>query len=375
MVILRRRGKYVGAAASCPNARRGTAGGLVVLALTFALCATVAPAWVFGASGAGMPQTSAGTVLVTLPWGTSDGQVGLVRAQEGLTRGPEALAVSPDGRIAVLDSVNRRLVLLDQTGKSLGKVPVRLAQPRFLAVDDQSLYVLDAEVDSKLTTYSWAGKLLSTVAAPAFDDVVTGLFATSQGPCVEIAHRTTLLLGGTASALAATASGAASRGTSRELAGRPLDRQLSRVAKVSYKPKDGVRVHTAGGEVAATETSGESDFQPSVALGQPIDHLVSVDGDGKGGLLIGARLLRDEKQAGAQGTLAITRLAAAGPDAAGGAVVAASANRDSVLFLAESDFAYLGQPYVVAPSGRVFQAVGSANGYTILVHSFPEVQP
>jgi hypothetical protein len=41
------------------------------------------------------------------------------------------------------------------------------------------------------------------------------------------------------------------------------------------------------------------------------------------------------------------------------------------LTLNDSPFAYLGQPYVVAPDGRIFQPVGSDAGYTILVHSLP----
>jgi hypothetical protein len=48
------------------------------------------------------------------------------------------------------------------------------------------------------------------------------------------------------------------------------------------------------------------------------------------------------------------------------------------LTLSDSPFAYLGQPYVVAPDGHIFQPVGSEAGYTIVVYSLPateEVQP
>jgi hypothetical protein len=40
------------------------------------------------------------------------------------------------------------------------------------------------------------------------------------------------------------------------------------------------------------------------------------------------------------------------------------------LLLADSAFAYLGQPYVVAPDGRVFQPIGGESGYSILVYTF-----
>jgi len=46
-----------------------------------------------------------------------------------------------------------------------------------------------------------------------------------------------------------------------------------------------------------------------------------------------------------------------------------------MLLLAESDFAYLGAPYAVAPDGRVFQPVADRSGYTIVVYSFEEVLP
>ena len=39
--------------------------------------------------------------------------------------------------------------------------------------------------------------------------------------------------------------------------------------------------------------------------------------------------------------------------------------------LSDSPFAYLGQPYVVAPDGRIFQPVGSDQGYTIFIHTLP----
>ena len=44
------------------------------------------------------------------------------------------------------------------------------------------------------------------------------------------------------------------------------------------------------------------------------------------------------------------------------------------LWLTDSPFVYLGQPYVVAPDGRVFQPWGNEGGYSILVHSFAEVE-
>ena len=74
---------------------------------------------------------SVGVHLVTLPWGSGPGAVGLARPLDGLARGPEALAVAPDGRIAILDSVNRRVVTLDSSGAYPGRRAGRALSPPF----------------------------------------------------------------------------------------------------------------------------------------------------------------------------------------------------------------------------------------------------
>jgi hypothetical protein len=389
MFKLRRCRAVAGKSLCVSGARLEAIWAVAVLTLAaVAVCAFITPGPVFAASDpaiaalganatAGGPSTegpSKGTVLASLTWGDGAGQVGLISSKEGLTRGPEALAVAPDGRIAILDSVNRRLVLLDQNGRALGKIELPLAQPRFLAVDDQTLYVIDADADRRLATFTWSGKAVATTALPGFDDVVTGLFATSEGACVEIAHQSTLLLGSTLGSSAAARSLDSSRGSPRKLEGRPLDRDIRRVARTTYKPKDGVRIHTGTVNRPDLVVAATTELQPRLASGRAIEHLVSVDGDGRGGVLVGARLLRPEVRGSAKSTLAITRLA---PDAGSGDRTAQPAQtaEGSVMLLAESGFAYLGQPYVVAPDGRVFQPFGTREGYTIVVHSFTDVQP
>jgi hypothetical protein len=220
-------------------------------------------------------DTSEGTVLVTLPWGDGDGEVGLLQPVEGLTRGPEALAVAPDGRIAVLDSVNKRVILLDTEGRPTGSVAVALAEPRFLAVDDDLLYVLDCDADRQLLTLGWDGTAMGTLALPELTDVVTGLFATSEGPCVEVAHESVFLVGDEDQAtvadgqdempagvqVAAAGRGGPGRASLHPLAGRPLRSDLGRVAKVTFRPGNGVKVKSFEVDrtsLAARETAGFS---------------------------------------------------------------------------------------------------------------------
>jgi len=391
----------------------GTALALCVYGLI--VCAFAAPGFVLGAepptpslseteankgaatAGADIAAVSSsspseGDLLVTLPWGDEAGEVGLVQPVEGLTRGPEALAVAPDGRIAVLDSVNRRLVLLDPGGQVVETVPVALAQPRLLAVDDERLYVLDCDTDRRLVALGWDGRDLGATALPQLQDVVTGLFATSEGPCVEVAHDRTLVLPNEAGASHVSPSRAGQRspvagpGEStdqdrpvqsllRELPGRPIDRSLSRMARVTFRPGCGVQIGPHVSDKSGLNVSQTADVTLTLALNQAIDHLVSVDGDGHGGMLVGARLVEPEEHDGTWRPLMLTRLASSqleGKQTAGTVVAAPTSD---VLFLADSAFAYLGQPYVVAPDGRIFQPVGSEGGYSIIVHTFPGDAP
>jgi hypothetical protein len=320
--------------------------------------------------------------LVTLPWGSGEGQVGLCQPTEGLTRGPEALAVAPDGRIAVLDSVNRRILLMDADGRVIGYAPVPLAEPRFLAVDDGRLYVLDCDADRRLATLDWSGASVGIVSLPALQDVVTGLFATVEGPCIEVAHRTSFLLSVTASTLgtgarppAAKTAGGLGNPTQvalRALEGRPVDRTLGRLARVTFKPGQNPSIRSFKFDKTNFKATKTNELAPIIASGRAIEQLVSVDGDGGGGLVVGARLREPATSKNGQAYLVLTRLAASGAGAANSASMRSAGDESETMFLAEPSFAYLGQPYVVAPDGRVFQPVGTEEGYSIFVRSFSE---
>ena len=314
-------------------------------------------------------------MLATLSWGNGQGQVGLAEPGEGLARGPEAVGVAPDGRIAILDSVNARLVLLDAEGNFTGSIPVPLNEPRFLAVSDDRVFVLDCDRDRQLITLAWNGEELTRSDLPVLEDVVTGLFATDRGPCVEVAHESTYLL----------ESDAAVGGGQklRTLPGRPLDPGLSRAAKAVFKPNSGLNVAMATMDKRTLKTTASQSSKPDIARSRALEHLVSIDGDGTGGLIVGARLVADGRRDGGQAALVLARLAAdAGPGASDPSTRLPSAgaglNAGDELLLADSDFTYLGQPYVVAPDGRVIQPVADETGYRLLVHTFAsveEVQP
>jgi hypothetical protein len=321
-------------------------------------------------------EPSPGRQLVTLPWGHEAGEVGLVQPAEGLTRGPEALAVAPDGRIAILDSVNARVVVLAADGSFSGALPVSLSQPRFLAVDNGSIYVLDADTDRQLICLDWQGAQVHAAQIPVFDDVVTGLFATDDAPCIEVAHDQVFAVefkdnGKQAAGSGALATGVAARAdrpaacSLHAIAGRPLDRDLGKAARIAFKPKDGVKLKRFRVDKKSFKGAQTGSAAPAFGPGKAIEHLVSVDGDGSGGLIIGARLLRSKSDPSDAPSLIVGRLAA-GADRSN-----AAPRMTDTLTLSDSPFAYLGQPYVVGPDGRIFQPVGTDAGYTIMVYSLP----
>ena len=423
--------------------RRRRLAELIGAALTVGLCAGAAlalfvPGFVFGAgpaavtspegaaatgaptapgapAGPDAPQSaSTGSLLVTLPWGSGHGQIGLAAPTEGLVRGPEALAVAPDGRVAILDSVNRRVVLLDAGGAVLGCTPLPLTEPRFLAVSDDLLYVLDCDADRRLVALDWSGAGLGEAELPELGDVVTGLFATDSGPCVEVAHESVFLIEPGEGSLQATEAGAATaasavtspgtvtttvapgaagkvakadpgappdsrapaRAQLRSLPGRPLGVALGQAAKVTFKPGRGPALELFEVDAKTLGSSKKAEMELVVAPRHSVEHLVSVDDDGSGGMVVGARLLSTDPNASGQPSLWIGRFASGtgGRTAAGAARVAARVVppvlSDGAFLLADSPFAYLGQPYAVAPDGRVYQPVADESGYSIFVHSF-----
>ena len=89
-------------------------------------------------------------------------------------------------------------------------------------------------------------------------------------------------------------------------------------AQVTFSPRGPARVkffQIDAGSLQAVQTHESS---PVLAEGRAIEHLVSVDGDGAGGLIIGARLLRPEAAKGRNASLALTRLASAGDNGKAG---------------------------------------------------------
>ena len=324
-----------------------------------------------GGTGSGSSVTSSGVLLATLPWGDGDGHVGLDSPTEGLVRGPEALAVAPNGRIAVLDSVNRRVLVLAADGAVTGSLPLNLQEPRFLAVTNTRIYVLDCDADQKLVQLAWSGASYGTLSLPALPDAVSGLFATASGPCVEVAHGRVYRISGLTLAKTVTDLESGGGGSASDpvpislpaLSGRPADLECSRQVAVSFATGGDPRAVSFS---AATPAGLETTLDLRLPSGRVIDHLLSVDGLSGGGLIVGARLV--DTDAEARSLFALRRFVFL----AGGALVPASQANGGVdsMLLVDRSGAYVGQPYVISPDGRVVEPVASEDGYSIFVHTF-----
>ena len=73
-----------------------------------------------------------------------------------------------------------------------------------------------------------------------------------------------------------------------------MDRSLGRVAQVTFKPGRNARVKFFDLDTTTLKAAPTGDSSPVLAGGRRVEHLVSVDGDGNGGVIVGARLLSPE---------------------------------------------------------------------------------
>ena len=191
-----------------------------------------------------------------------------------------------------------------------------------------------------------------------------------------------------------------------EIPGRPLGRDLNSLVSASFQRGQSPRLKFSSTPKGSLDASPAGQTQSSLPGGFDVDCLVSVDSDGRGGMIVGAGLLAHPGQ-GKQPALLVTHLqpvsggtaeasgatTATGGPASNGATTSGSAATSgatpaagsaatsgsalvtarpvSYILLTDSTYAYVGQPYTVGPDGRVYQPMATEAGYSILVHSFP----
>lgn len=308
---------------------------------------------------------SQGAILVALPWGQGPGQVGLQSPQEGLARGPEALAVAPDGRLVVLDGVNGRLLLLSAAGTPTATVPLDLTSPRFVAATNQTVSVLDADSDRQVQVFDWDGASVATYDLPAVDEPATALLAGDDGLAVEYAHDHVerleaagdlpLTVEATARPADRQAPGRSRLVNLRPIPGRALGPEGQSHAQARLRNgKAEIRIERGAGSGGGTITELQIDTAGA------IEQLVAL-GAGEGdSLILGARAATPP---GSAQQLWVTLLPLGDPP---------PAEPPPAMTIDDQDSIYLGDPLVIGPGGTVYQPVASPEGYSIRLHRFAE---
>jgi hypothetical protein len=329
---------------------------------------------------------SAGRELARLPWGEGSGSVGLREAHEGLTSGPQALAVALDGRVAVLDTINRRVVCLSADGIPEAHLALPLQEPRFLAVTNDRLYVLDADTDRTLVELDWMGRVLAEHRVPDTELPISAIFVDSGTIQIETGHNNMFELtparspGRAAGLQEGHAQGRPLPDPARNARGAAAGAPAARDTTGSPHPDGPPGVRRAATHARAAYGKGE---RPVVSLLRDdgsaaadvqiqtqtrIEHLVALAGDSHGGLILGCRLLEEHNsktavgQGGRPPALLLIRFQV--PDDSETAFPGAG----SSLLVADHAFADVGEPLVIAPSGLIYQPLAGPDGYRIIVH-------
>jgi hypothetical protein len=105
------------------------------------------------------------TPIVTLPVGNADGQIAYQFNVEGaIDRGPQALSVAQDGTIYLLDSVQRRVIVIANGAVRNTITMPFVTYPKDILATTDNLYILDD--NNRILQVSYAGELAHEYKLP-----------------------------------------------------------------------------------------------------------------------------------------------------------------------------------------------------------------
>ena len=214
---------------------------------------------------------SAGKVVISGGYGSGDGQFGRRREAESNPEAPMAVAAGPNGELAIVDQVNRRIQRY-KNGKLVGSVSTGGDTVQDVAFSrDGKMLVLDRLVDGNVQVYGADGKLVNELSLAGKGVTegggVTGVFSDDDGIYVERDHESVVRI--------ADASGK-SDPTRPELVGRPSrDGHLLLAAEIVDAQQGDVLV-------SAADRSGQPMWKQPIHLGIPIVHIITLDSDAGG---------------------------------------------------------------------------------------------
>lgn len=177
--------------------------------------ARLAPTSVASSGSAEANDANGAKVLVAAKWGSAKGQLGHERPSEGNPEGPMSFALA-NGKLVVLDQVNRRIVRYDERGNVVSDSEAPATVQDIAVARDGSAALLDRLSSKSITLVDPSGKKigeLSLERAKAGDPgLVTGVFVDGKDVYVEKEHGALVQIG--------TIDGRPADGAA-ELAGRP----------------------------------------------------------------------------------------------------------------------------------------------------------
>jgi len=294
-----------------------------------------------------------GEVVVRAGWGGGAGQAGRRRDPESNPEAPMAIAPLADGTTAVLDQVNRRVVRW-RDGKPVGTIALGgdTAQDVAAAAGGRTA-VLDRLGDRVVQLYGADGQLENSIdlrAAVGDPGTVTGLFADDDGVYVERDHRELVRV--------ADANGRSLRGAGANEGarlGRPSrDGKWLVTVEIADRASGQVAIRGVDRKLSAGAPTA---FEGAIALGGPILHIVALDSDRAGNLVVAATVGE-----GADEALVVARVRPSAPG-----VVAAGTLRLPPLVGADETF----RPVALDDAGAVYVSYAENDGLVVRRYAFP----
>jgi hypothetical protein len=126
--------------------------------------------WVFNGAAVCQPTVGGFTkeVVVTIPWGSEPGEIGLIeRALSSIPGGPSSLTVDDKNNIYLLDGGNKRVIIFNQSGEMVNYFQLIDEFFAFSSIvyDDMSKKIYISLL-KKFIVYDTNGKLIQTIQTP-----------------------------------------------------------------------------------------------------------------------------------------------------------------------------------------------------------------
>ncbi len=249
---------------------------LPIVAVSLGLAALGADASRSASEAPGTPQEGPPALVARLPWGEGPAALGRIVPAEHAPEGPQAILVLADGSMAVLDSVQSRILRLSREGAPIEVFDLPSQTWEAIAErPDGGLVVMDRLVQTDLLVLDASGRedgrveLEGRVPEPG---LITALRGTEDGFWVEVEHGDSLRV--------ASPDGTETTAT---LPGRPLGGGGS------------VRANRSGEKTVSLLMfqDGRPLTEKVVRFTQPVLQIGAIESDGRDGLWVAAETLTE----------------------------------------------------------------------------------